>query len=223
MTISRTCSLTAAVLISMCLLSPARADAIFTDQGQFLTDVAPGYFLETFSSLSSQYYPNPLNFSGSGFAYTASAPDGLYPAYPASVSNGIALETNSSLDPLNIVFTGAPVTAVGGYLFDVNQKGKYLQGDITIKLNDGTQFTVPNASLTSFVGITTDAPIQSLTIYTDEYALGDVLGYEIWPATQDLVVGTAAPEPGTLILVIGTGLPFIFLRALWLGRKRAGA
>lgn len=200
---------TATALVSLALASPSRADTIFTDRDEFLTHVAPRYYLETFSSLSEQLYPNPLNFSGNGFAYTASATNGLYPAAP---NGNVALSTDDALFPLNIVFTGAPVTAVGGYLFGSDINGNYIQGNIIMSLDDGTQVIVPNALLTSFAGIVTDKPINSLMIYTDEYLYGDVLGYDIWPATDDFIVGTAVPEPSGLSLVISIGILFALIR-----------
>jgi len=187
-----------------------RADTAYTDQSDFLTHVAPGYYLENFNESvivtinGVTAFPQVPNI-GHGFAYTVDAPpDGIYFSLGRNQSGptytDFALSTNVSSDPITFQFTGAPVTAIGGYFFDEDFSGFFTPGNITITLSDGNSLTIDNATLNSFAGFTTSAsdPITSLTVMSSPNT--------IYPAVDDLIVGTAVPEPGAAALLFGASI-----------------
>lgn len=174
-------------------LNANAATVVYTNEGDFLSALSPGFYLEDFSA-----YPTPgsigpiLSLSGGdGFAYTLSAPLNLYSG------NGI-MSVNSDDDSLTATFTGNPVTAVGGNFYNSDFNINYIAGSVTIGLNDGTTRTYsPVDVASSFTGFTSDVPITSITIASAN-----------WPVMDDFYVGQAAiPEPSGLALFgIGAGM-----------------
>jgi hypothetical protein len=192
------CFLLAAVAITLALPSAVKADIVYTDEAAFLANVQPGYYKETFDSLSNPV-PNPATFSLNGFSYDAAAAGGLYAVFPASDG---ALSTSNSDTSLILTFTSGNVTAVGGYFFPTDLLGQITPGIVTVALDNGTTQDVTTGALTSFLGFTTTVPITSLTI---SISANDLDPNNKWSTVNDLFVGTAnsptaAPEPATLVL-----------------------
>lgn len=191
-------SVGAAVLLAVALIglgSSARAD-LYTDQPSFLAHVAPGYYLETFNSLPSYSDLGPsLAFSGGGFSYTASAPGDLFSVTPTGGTT--ALFTNFATSPLTFSFTSSNVTAVGGFIFPTDNPGDAVAGAITATLNDGSTISYASANLSSFAGFTSLIPILSLTLTTSDPSL--------FPTVDNLIVGTAVPEPSSLVVAAVVG------------------
>lgn len=180
---------------------PARADLTFTDQASFLANVQPGYYLETFDSLPGYTDLGPsVSFSGNGFSYDATNPDGLYTTTP-TMSGDVALSTYDSGQSITITFTGAPVTAVGGDIYGSDISGNYTAGAITMQLDDGSSITLPNPSPTSFAGFIASSPIASVTIFPEGFDPG------YYATLNNLIVGVSAvPEPSNRIFGALAGL-----------------
>jgi hypothetical protein len=197
----------------------AKAGLIF-DQATFVASLQPGYYLEDFSSLVGPgVIPAPLNFSGGGFAYTATAPGDFYAVQTPSGSGNYVLSTSSAADTITLTFTSGNVTAVGGYFFVTDLFGDIAPGAITLQFSDGTQVNLTNQDLSTFTGYLSEGPlITSLLIFASQ-ADG-----EAWPTVDNLYVGAGIPpengvipEPSTLLL-FGGGLTSLAL--LRLRRKR---
>jgi hypothetical protein len=205
--ISRSLSLVALLGIA----SFANAQTItYNNQATFLANVVPGYYLENFNSLSNgTFYPNPLNFSGNGFAFTVSATNGLY---GAAGNGGSALSTNTATDPITFTFTGAPVTAIGGNFFGSDINGNFSAANINITLSNGFTTTLTTPSLTAFSGFTVSSgSISTLTVSSVQPQSGF-----LWPTVDNLIIGTstaAVPAPSSFAsLLAGAGMGGIMLR-----------
>lgn len=198
--------LIAAALV-LCPLAASHATTItYTDEATFLSQVAPDYYLEDFTTYT---YGDPLSgqtsqlFSSGGFEYTASAPNGLW-------SNESAISTNFATDTLRITFSGRPVTALGGIVGSTDISGNLSLGDsVVVRTNDGTSITIVTPDGGGFAGFVSDTPITSVTFKTSDSADG------LWPQLDHFYVA-AVPEPGVIALGIATS-------GLLLMRKRRPA
>ncbi len=207
----RNCSglrLAFAVIAVTVFLYPAclQAGVIYIDSATFIADLQPGYYLETFSSLTGTL-PNPINFSSGGFSYSAFAPNGFYPTMTAGDR---VLSTSMSTDAITMTFTSGNVTAVGGYFYASDINGNVTTGTVTLNLSDGTSVTLTNPTAATFRGfMTAGVPITSLVI-----ALDSPSGTE-WPTVDDFYVGQSAavPEPSSAILMAAGILALAGLRA----------
>lgn len=187
-------------------LTPSPADAgiiTYSDQATFLAHVQPGYYLETFNSLAAGQLTSPQTFSGSGFGYEASAPDGLY-GQTLGVDRALGAFGGSPTITISSL-TGAP-TAIGGFFFmSDGVDGINSLGAMSVTATDGIiSETVPLAAPTSgttFVGFISDAgPFTGLTFVRTS---GSGTGFR---TTNDFIVGNAIPEPSTLALYGWAGL-----------------
>jgi hypothetical protein len=168
----------------------------YTTSPAFMANVAPGSYTESFASPFFSGDPS-ADFSGGGFAYTVSAPGSLY-------GNGTLIGTNLPGEVLSVVFTGAPVTAVGGNFWATNISDVFQAVPVTLTLSDGTTaiFTPASETVDSFRGFTSAVPITSLTIASTAAT---------YAGMGNLTVGVAVvPEPGTWLLM-GLGLGGLLL------------
>lgn len=182
----------------------------FSSESSFLTAIKPGYYLEDFHAydsvgLGGTFLGSSVNFGPvSGFSFTASAPThGLF-AIEQGSANG-ALSTNNPAESIVLTFTGSPVTAVGGNIFDSDSAGRPVNGVVSIQLADGSTLTVANDP-GAFRGFTTTSPITSLQIYST--------GGTTWPAVDHLYVGTAVVPEASSLLVWG-GIALAIGGACW--------
>ncbi len=168
------------------------------DEAGFLGVIQPDYYLEDFDGYT---YGSPLDGSQTtcaygpvnGYAYTASAPQGLW-------SNVGALSTNNTADPLTIEFTGKPVTAVGGIYGVTDIAGEPIDGVAHVTFSDGSWFDITyTGGSNAFMGYTSDIPITSMVF--DAPDDGDVYR---WPQLDHFYVGQVVPEPASLA-VLGLG------------------
>jgi hypothetical protein len=148
--------LLAMLALALTCLVPAYADVIYTASPDFLSNVQPGYYTETFDE---NYGPMPPRDYGDGtFTFNASAAANLY-----QVRGVLSLVTPRV--PLVITITGADVNAIGGNFFITNGSGSFRPVGVSIALSNGTTQTFTPATLEdSYRGFVTDAFITSLTI-----------------------------------------------------------
>jgi len=189
-------------LLLMLLGSVAYGDAIYTDEASFVSMLAPDYYNEVFAGWT---WGNPLDSSQltwdspvvNGYSWTASSEDGLW-SYVG------ALSTNNN-KPLIFTFTGAPVTAVGGYFASTDVNGDVIAQDLIVMLSNGTIETING---TAFRGFTTDKPISSISFIPIQTPFAN------YPKI-DFYVGTAVPEPTTMALMLAG------LAGLGIARRRS--
>lgn len=205
----RLSALAAALLIA----APAVHATSFTSQAAFLAGVQSGYYLENFDGLPGYtFLGSPLSFSGTGFAYENSNPDGLYSTTP--VGSDVALATNLSGQAITITITSGLVTAIGANVYGSDISGLYTPGSIVALLDNGETLTLAPADAGGFAGFITASPIVSLTIHPENF------NSAYWPTLDNLIVGqavTAIPEPATALLLV-SGL----LSAGFAARRRHG-
>jgi len=170
-------------------------------------------YLEDFTTKAilggSYVFQSFIGGTGNVYTYKASAtPNGIYvPAkgYPTNRE----ISTNTSTVPLDILFTGRSVKAVGGCLFPSDSSGKYLPGSVTVDftfVGGGkytTTFSAPRGTTPPFASFTSDTPIASMDVKTT--------GGSAYPTIDHFYVGTAipgpaVPEPATVIIwsLLGT-------------------
>lgn len=132
------------VIAIMALTTAASADfKTYFEETAFVNAIAQDYYLEDFSRLPEGTLTSPLSFSGGEYAYTISAAGGL-------VASGGVLSTTAP--SMLIEFTGAPVYAAGGML----------SGYVNVLFCDDSHTYLTGTG--SFLGLTSDAQIASMTI-----------------------------------------------------------
>lgn len=173
--------------IALAAASAASAQTVtYTTSASFLANVLPGSYTETFADDSFSGDPS-AGFTGGAFAYTVSAPGGLY-------GNTILIGTNLPNEALTITFTGAPVTAVGGNFWATNISDAFQAQPVVVTLSNGTttSFTPTSATVNSYRGFTTALPITSLTLTSTA---------SVYAGMDNFTVGSAVPEPGTYAMM----------------------
>ena len=98
--------------------------------------------------------------------------------------------TYGTVDDLLVTFTGAPVTAVGGFFWTCDQNLNYTAGNVTLTLNDGSVVTLGPPDTTTFRGFRSTTPITSMLISAGRGTLGAK-----WPVMDHFIVGSEAPRP----------------------------
>lgn len=187
----------------------ASGASIVTDLTTFTNSLTGPTYTEGFSALGSGALGvNSLNFSGNGFAYTASVNNSVLWGTVGS-DRALGTENAETATVLLITFTSGNVTAVGGNFFFVNSQDLFTAAEISLVLNDGTTATYTPSAATDFRGfLSAGVPITSLS-----FRAGGNLRF---PAIDNLVVGTATttnmPEPATWALLASSLLIFLLRR-----------
>lgn len=189
---------TVALAVLLCAVSSAAQASIvlYTDQAAFLAAVtAPG--VDTFDDLGPQFYDSPLARMAGPYAYTASAPNGLFGA-----GNPGDAWLSSNLQPDTITFSNfsANISAFGGNFFASDAAGQFTPGNVVLTAVDGVSLTyqVNNATTDSFVGFVSTTPLLSVLLSTD--------GGQYWSTANNVTLASpvaAVPEPGAFGMVLG--------------------
>lgn len=156
--------------------------------------------------------PSPITRTAGPYSYTATASTSTF--FGAGTTANPWLSTNVATD--SILFNGfAPsIKGIGANFFGSDISGLFLAGSVTLTALDSlgatsTQ-TITGATVSSFLGFTTNGSITSLTLAAVQTAA------PLWPTADNLTLGLAAvvPEPGTYgLLAIGLGfLAFVARR-----------
>ncbi|WP_017653236.1 PEP-CTERM sorting domain-containing protein [Fortiea contorta] len=184
----------------MIAANPAQAAIVqYTNRASFLNAIQPGYYLETFNSVSiTGTTASPINFSNGTYSYRASVPDDFYGA--GSNANRW-LSTNIATDTITFSNFSPAITAIGGYFFASNVNGALTAGTINATVNGGSSSlsASTNSALNFFGFVSTDGtPLTSLETFITQPN-----GAFIWPTVNDLIVGQAQPVPEPLT-ILGT-------------------
>ncbi|MGD8453380.1 MAG: PEP-CTERM sorting domain-containing protein [Phycisphaerae bacterium] len=186
------CLITAIIALAI----SANAATVYDTEADFLSVIASNYYLEDFDTLvSGETWDAP---GANGFDFLAQA-DGGVAARSEGDPAAPCLSANWVDGTLEIVFTGAPVTALGANFCTKRFMHGTDQMNV-ITLSDGT---VEQFMGLGFRGFTSDVPITSFThvgVDDPSYAYG-------W--LDHLYVGTMVPEPGAIALL---SLGALFLR-----------
>jgi hypothetical protein len=255
----------ATAALAVTALPLARADTLdtlYTNEAAFTAALAPGAFSGNFSGLSDSLnfvtgkpakftYLQSLDFgdlSGHGYGFVASVSNSFDGSEVGTTLWTIAgaLSTNDARASLVFTFKGPTgsnlPTAVGGLFYTTDSTEAPVRAKITVVLGDGATdtFYTTSDSLYQFVGFTSDAKIQSLSISAPDQVEGipspNTPGYWAqdfaWPTTNLVIVGEAAdpaapadpvgtvPEPTAVVALLGlAGMGLLGL--VWRRRRHA--
>lgn len=192
------------VFISAAALLCATSNADwYTDEGAFLTAIAPAHYLEDFDEFQYGVHLNgtQTNWSApgsNGFGWDAFASLGLW-----SIDG--ALSTSMLEDPLVITFTGAPVTAFGGIFYATDNPGFIVPGtDVRLILSNGASQTFTSSG-TEFLGWAGESALTSV-----ELSVAPMSGTFI--TADHVYTGTMVPEPAGFAAG-GLGLAWCLVRS----------
>ncbi|HOX02769.1 MAG TPA: hypothetical protein P5555_05695 [Candidatus Paceibacterota bacterium] len=191
--------------LAACAALSANANVFLTEnENTFKSYLLPGYYLEDFDGYTDEtgdksFQGTELLLSYGSWGYEITPDPGIGTLY----SLNSAMSVSERDDGLKVEFTGASVTAVGGFFYPANYDGGYLSRSIALELNDGTTqtFTFDPTSDPKFRGFrSSDVPISSITIRVVQS------GDSAWAAMDHFYVGGAVPEPVGVATMTGVVL-----------------
>ena len=205
--LARLAALAGVMLLAAFTAPDAHAAIItYTNETAFLNALQPGYYRETFASLSvDSPQPNPSTFSRNGFSYQVSAPTGLYSGPPGLPAIGAI----SASEVLTTTITGGFVNAIGVNTFSGDNTGNPNGGAITLAFSNGQTQTFNSTTPSSFFGVIDTS--AAFTFFTATPSSGSFANI------TNLTVGTAAtapvPEPSTwAMMALGVGAMGLVMR-----------
>jgi len=179
---------------------------LYTEEGSFLDALAPGFYTENFEAYSGGYLPS-LDGEEGGFAYTVTAPNGLW-RNTSSLAYTPWLGTNNHGTPITIAFTSGNVSAVGGYLFLTDFSEQAVEGSALFTIDGSGPLSVASAVSGSqpFIGVISSdgSPFSTLVFSTETDQHVTFNGFTVG----------MIPEPSTLVLFGCIGA------MLWAVRRR---
>jgi hypothetical protein len=174
---------------------------VYTDEASFLSVLQTPYYLGEFSWQNGDTSLTDVPFAGSGYKGTVSAADTGVVLY--GIPNGLSIGSPGAT--INVTFTGAPVTAIGGFFWPTNQNDKNLTDGITFTLSDGTKYTILASSSSTFTGFTTNGPaFTSISIQTVNPGLEYATMNHFYVGADPQPI-PPVPEASSLVL-LGSGL-----------------
>jgi hypothetical protein len=192
----------AALILLACAMPVHAGTLVYTSVSTFLTDIVPGYSLETFDA-SEPGSPATLNYSGGGFAFTASSSGNMY-------APGGFIGTSNPNTTLILTFTSGNPTAIGGDFYNTDFSDTFATSGVTVTLNDGTTRTyTPLSGANSFTGFTATLPILSLTVSAP--------GSSLYGGLDNLFVGQARPKA----VPLPSGLALVFIGGFGLALNKS--
>jgi hypothetical protein len=187
-----------AVIAVMAFTTAASASYMtFTNEADFLNQLATGYYLNDFNDLSGVYFLGTnKSYSLYGFSYDISSPGGGLYAVNSAIS------TLNETHPLlfTMTMTGDPVYAIGGLFYLTNYDGCLTTGSVEVNLpslSPSPVLTYASSTDLPFFGVISTDPITSLSLVSK--SAGDDQHY---PTVDHLYVGSAAPLP-----YVGSAVP----------------
>ncbi len=216
--------------------SPAPIYTDYTDASAFAAALAPGGYLNDFSTAgsgASLSFTGPTPVTGPfSYTVTSSGAFGVTGVDMAALSGlGRSISTFDENAVLIFTFTGATKpTAIGGNFFwsDLNSPANVVNGTVTAAFKIGGltvhSFEVSSTGNSSigFGGVTTDGtPFDSVTFTLKNYSSGF-----FFPTADNFNIGlTPVPEPGGWVAAAFTGFVVLggFCKEGWrfLRRRRA--
>lgn len=203
-------SLPAAALAAVVLLFVAATGtraATFTNEADFINNIAAPYLVETFGSIQTGTTNPPLSFTNNGYSFGAlsTSNEGSDPAL-YGILNGANRWLTVNVYGNSLVFTNfsANVTAIGGYFFSTDYSEAFSNSPVklTVQLSDlsVTNTTVTNTSTTNFIGFTFATNVTFFSIVATNVA------QDIYPTAAKIIAGTTVPEPSSFaLLLLGAG------------------
>jgi hypothetical protein len=187
---------------------PAKATTmVYTNKASFLSVLQTPYYLGQFSwaGAYADTVLSNVSFAGSGYTGTVSAADNLNNSVALQgIPNGLSVGSPGAT--MIVTFTGAPVTAIGGFFWPTDNSDKNLTDGITFTLSDGTKYTISASSSSTFTGFTTNGPaFTSISIQTVNPGLEYATMNHLYVGADPPGPGTPVPEPSSLFL-LGSGL-----------------
>jgi hypothetical protein len=184
---------------------------IYSDETSF-TSALSNRWANTFSGVPSGVRPNPSTFSGAGtvtgsFAYSGTASGGLY-LWPAGTP-GPALTTLAGNQNLFFTSFSSDVQGFGGrfWVADFNEGSVIPSRTVTLTLTFSDSTTGSTSALVSgtntFLGIVVD---PAATVTQARLSAPGFTGQTT--AAGQVIVGTAVPEPSTLVIAAAAAAAF---------------
>jgi hypothetical protein len=195
---------TIAALITACYsVSSADAQLVYTDSSAFISATSASNYTQNFNGIPAPtLVTTPTNFSGNGFSFTATTPNGGINNQLYGLTNGGGGDRwlTTFFPEFGLVFTNfSPnVSAIGGNFFATDEQGVFTNTPINVRimLSDASTFSTNYSpgGFTSFLGVTfsTNVSISSLVI-------SNLNNPPMFPTANNLTIG-AVPEPSTYAL-----------------------
>jgi hypothetical protein len=151
----------------------------------------------------------PLARTAGSFSYSVNATltdaTGVYnnPFYNVGPAGDTWLSSDSALATITFSGFGPGVTAIGGSFFPTNLAGAVTAGSVTLVATDSAGSvtrTLLNPTASTFWGVASDTSLVSLTLIAVNGAGSTTNNF--FPAVNDLVLGSAVPEPQTWALLV---------------------
>jgi len=180
-----------ALVLALASVPSWAAFSTYTNSADFLAQVAPGFYTESFDGLDAVPPAGPVSFASGGFSYSASAPSDIY--FGANL-----LGASGQDEDLTIVFTSDNIKAFGGNFFATLLDNSFQEILVSLLLGDGSRVDFTPTSAKDYLGYVSDVAIASVTFTAP--------GASLYAGVDNLTVGTTprtndVPEPTSLALV----------------------